>query len=409
MKIRALAFQALSRLSKGQGFDNRVGHAALSRNRRSDAALQAGVRFRGWRAAVLSVATLAGALTYLPAAQAASYVYVSNEDSHDVSVFAFDEQTGALSPLQTVSTGGIAMPMVLSANQLRLYVGVRTAPYRVLDFSVDPRTGQLTQLGEAPLANSMAYLSLDRSGKFLFSASYGGNMFSVNPIGPDGRPGNPQQTIPTGPMSHSIMASPDNRFVYGAVLGADQWLKFSFDPASGALTQASTPALTLPSKSGPRFFRFAPDGKHVYLIDELDARIHVLSYDAQHGTVKLEQTVSALPPDFGAQVPWGSDVHVTPNGRFLYASERRSSTITGFRIAPGSGKLTRIDSWPSETQTRGFNIDPTGHFLIAAGEKSGHVTVYKIDPHGRLQPIGRQAAGAGPNWIEFAQFNGSTD
>ena len=406
--MRATARQALSRLHEDPDSPKTRAVTAMSQNPHHGTGGR-GTTWRGWRALAVCAATFAGTLLCLPAAQAASYVYVSNEDSHDVSVFGFDEQTGALAPLQTVSTGGIAMPMALSASQLRLYVGVRTAPYRVIDFSIDPRTGQLTQLGDAPLANSMAYLSLDRAGKFLFSASYGGNMFSVNPIGPDGRPGNPQQTIPTGPMSHSIIASPDNRFVFGAVLGADQWLKFALDPDTGSLTQAAAPALTLPNKSGPRFFRFAPDGKHVYLIDELDARIHVLSYDATHGTVKLEQTVSALPPDFGAQVPWGSDLHLTPDGRFLYASERRSSTISGFRVASGSGKLTRIGTWPSETQTRGFNIDPSGHFLIAAGEKSGHLTVYRIDARGQLTTIGRQAAGAGPNWVEFAQFNGSTD
>jgi 6-phosphogluconolactonase len=353
--------------------------------------------------AITAVSLVASLTISASAAHAASYVYVANEDSHDVSVFSLNQADGALKPIETQSVGGIAMPMAVSPDQSRLYVGVRTAPFRVATFGIDPATGKLTSLGTAPLAASMAYLSTDKTGSFLFSASYGGNQFSVNPIGRGGIVGAPQQSIPTGPMSHSIMPSPDNRFVFGAILGEDKWVRFAFDSATGKLSD-ETVAYAPPGKSGPRFFHFSPDHRFVYLIDELDAKVHVLAYDAQQGSVHAVQTVSALPADFGNQVPWGSDVHLTPNGKYLYASERRSSTLAGFSVNAKTGELTRIGTWESETQTRGFDIDPTGRYLLSVGEKSGHLSAYRIQSNGQLQKIGRYATGDGPNWVEIVDF-----
>ena len=349
-------------------------------------------------------ASLVASLTFsASAAHAASYVYVANEDSHDVSVFALNQANGTLKPIETQSVGGIAMPMAVSPDHSRLYVGVRSAPFRVATFGIDAATGKLSNLGTSPLAASMAYLSTDKTGSYLFSASYGGNQFSVNPIGRGGIVGAPQQSIPTGPMSHSIMSSPDNRFVFGAILGEDKWVRFAFDAATGKLSD-ETVAYAPPAKSGPRFFQFSPDHRFVYIIDELDAKLHVLAYDAQQGNVHVVQTVSALPADFADKAPWGSDVHLTPNGRFLYASERRSSTVAGFRVNAKTGELTRIGTWPTETQTRGFNIDPTGRFLLAVGEKSAHLSAYRIQADGQLKKIGRYATGDGPNWVEIVDF-----
>jgi len=203
------------------------------------------------------------------------------------------------------------------------------------------------------------------------------------------------------------MPSPDNRFVFGAILGEDKWVRFAFDSATGKLSD-ETVAFAPPAKSGPRFFHFSPDHRFVYVIDELDAKLHVLAYDAQQGSVHEVQTVSALPADFGNQVPWGSDVHLTPNGRFLYTSERRNSTLAGFRVNAKTGELTRIGTWASETQTRGFNIDPTGHYLLAVGEKSGHLSAYRIQADGQLKKIGRYATGDGPNWVEIVDFPEAT-
>src|SRR6185295_17034394 len=146
--------------------------------------------------------------------------------------------------------------------------------------------------------------------------------------------------------------------------------------------------------SGPRHFIFSKDNKFVYLLNELNATVTTLALDAKSGTLKEVDSASALPPDtkLGAGAPrgavgapgqaprntdndiWASDLHLTPNGRFLYAAERTSSTLGAFRVDAASGKLSYLGSTPTEKQPRGFNIDPAGRFVVVSGEKSDTIS-----------------------------------
>jgi 6-phosphogluconolactonase len=353
-------------------------------------------------AAVLSSAVLPGV------AHAATYAYVSNADSQDISVFSLDKTNGSLAAVQTVAVGGTVMPMALSPDHLRLYAGLRSKPYSVVSFAVNPLDGKLLELGRAPLAESMAYVSTDATGHYLFSASYGGNLLAVNGIRADGTVADVQQTIKTGPMAHAIRNAPDNRYVFASVLGSDAWLRLKFDASNGQLTEDAKPAYSLPAQSGPRHFVFSPDHRFTYLIDELDGKLHVLAFNSANDTVKPIQTVSILPPNFSGDKPWGADVHLTPDGRFLYASERTSSTLAVFRVEQGSGKLTRVGTYATEKQPRGFNIDPSGKYLLAVGQLSTNMSAYRIDPKtGALTAIGQYPVGKGANWIEVVEFNGT--
>ncbi|MBN3724733.1 lactonase family protein [Burkholderia sp. Ac-20379] len=364
-------------------------------------------RHRALRAIAAAV-SLAAALTAAPAAQAATYAYVSNADSGTISVLRLDTGTGAVTPVDTVPVNGTVMPMTLSPDHLRLYAGVRSQPYRVLSFAVNPLDGHLAELGQAPLANSMPFLSTDLTGRWLFSASYDGALLAVNAIGADGVAGAVRQTIPTGPKAHAILPAPDNRTVFASVLGADAWLKLGFDAGTGELTLDPKPAYALPPKSGPRHFRFSPDQRFIYLIDELDGKLHVLAFDREHDRVKPVQTVSIVPPGFGNATPWGADLHLTPDGRFLYASERTSSTLATWRVDRATGHLTRIATTPTEKQPRGFAIDPSGRYLLAVGQLSTSLRTYRIDArNGALTPLGETPVGKGANWVEIVDFGGS--
>jgi 6-phosphogluconolactonase len=113
---------------------------------------------------------------------------------------------------------------------------------------------------------------------------------------------------------------------------------------------------------------------------------------------------SALPPGFAGK-PWAADIHVSPDGRFLYASERTSSTLSGFAIDTASGRLTPIGHWPTETQPRGFAIDPGGRYLLSVGQLSNSLTAYAIDAaSGALAPLNRYPIGANPNWVEIVEL-----
>jgi 6-phosphogluconolactonase len=344
------------------------------------------------------------------AVHAASYVYVSNADSQDISVFRLDTQSGALAAVETVPVGGTAMPMAFSPDHHHLYAALRSKPYRVVSFAVNPLDGRLLELGRSPLAESMAYISTDATGRYLLSASYGGNLLAVNRILDNGVVGDVLQTVKTGPMAHCIRTSPDNRYAFASVLGSDAWLRLKFDASTGALTEDAKPAYSLPKDSGPRHFVYSADQRFVYLIDELDGKLHVLAFNTATDTVKPIQTISILPAGFSGDKPWGADLHLTPDGRHLYISERTSSTLGAYSVNKETGKLTRIGTYATEKQPRGFNIDPSGQYLLAVGQLSPTLSAYRIDAKsGALHQLGQYPVGKGANWVEVVDFNGSNN
>jgi 6-phosphogluconolactonase len=358
-------------------------------------------------AAVASIALTAALLS--SGASADTFAYIGNAASNEVSVFHVEPATGKFETVETVAFPGVekagsSTPLAVSPDKHVLFAGIRSEPFTVLSFAIDAKSGRLNYRGRGPLADSMANIATDRSGKFLFSASYGGSKVAVNPIGADGIVGQPKQVIPTGLNAHAFLPSPDNAFVFATNLGSDQILSFHFDAATGALTPNDPPAIKVAEKNGPRHFVFHPNGKFVYLISELSAALLVFSYDAAHGTWQQVQQSSALPDKFEGK-PWAADIHVTPDGRFLYASERTSSTIRAFKIDPQSGHVTPIGSVPTEKQPRGFAIDPSGHLLAAVGEQSNAMSVYAIDAEsGALKQLASYPTGKQPNWVEFVSF-----
>jgi 6-phosphogluconolactonase len=102
---------------------------------------------------------------------------------------------------------------------------------------------------------------------------------------------------------------------------------------------------------------------------------------------------------------WAADVHMTPDGKFMYISERTSSSIGVFGVDRATGKLTYLSSTPTEKQPRGFAIDPKGRYLVATGEKSDTISVYAIDGSGALKPIAKTPTGKGANWVEIVSFD----
>jgi 6-phosphogluconolactonase len=344
------------------------------------------------------------------AGMAETFAYVGNADSNDISVFKLAE-SGEMTPVQTAAFTGVekpgsSTPLAITPDHRVLIAGIRSQPFLAVSFAIDPKTGQLSHIGNGPLADSMANIATDRGGKVLFSASYGGNKVALNPLQANGVVGEPKQVIPTGLNAHAFLPSPDNRFVFATNLGSDQVLSFAFDAAAGTLTPSDPPLFKTPEKSGPRHFVFHPNGKFVYLIHELNGDVAAYSYEARSGAWSEIQRTTALPEGFNGkdsgQKPWAADIHITPDGRFLYASERTTNTLTAYKVDATSGKLTTIGSVPTEKQPRGFNIDPTGRYLAAVGELSDGMTVYAIDQtSGALSKLKSYATGKKPNWVEF--------
>lgn len=346
----------------------------------------------------------------LASAEAATYVYVSNADSKDISVFSLNGQNGELTPIETasVASGGPAtvgsMPLALSPNKKLLYAATRFEPYTVVTFGVDPASGKLKQIGTAPLPDSMAYIATDKTGRHLFGASYGGHKLSVNPIDAQGLVSASTTVIPTGKNAHAAFTDPSNKYLFATNLGSDAVLQRKFDAKTGAVSDNSPASVITKPGAGPRHFRFHPNGRFFYLVNELDASLNVYAYNAGKGTLSELQSVTILPAGFTGK-PWAADIHLTPNGKFLYASERNSNSIAGFAVDARSGKLTALGNTPTETQPRGFAIDPKGRYLLAVGQTSHAMSVYSIDPDkGTLDRIKQLPVGKNPQWIEIVEL-----
>ena len=336
-------------------------------------------------------------------------VYVSCADDQHITTLAFDQTTGALRELDRTEVPGTdarsagSLPLAISPDRSRLYAGLRAEPWPVASFAIHPTTGKLTLLSLATLADSMCYLSTDATGRTLFSASYSGARLAANPITENGLAGDPAQILATPPKAHSALPSPDNRFHYAASLGGDAILCQAFDAATGRLAPAVQVAARTPAGAGPRHLAFGQGGRVLYVVNELDGTIITYGRDPDTGALAQRQIVSLLPPAVPLPVA-AADIHVTADGRFLYASERLTDTLNGFAIDPTTGTLTPLCRVPSEPTPRGFAIAPSGRFLLCAGLGSGRLGCYAIEPDGVLVPTGAIAVGRGANWVEIIEL-----
>ena len=251
----------------------------------------------------------------------------------------------------------------------------------------------------------------------------------MNPVGADGRIGDPLQVVPTARNAHSIRVDNSNRFVFAPHLGTDQIFQFVFDEKTGRLAANTPPVLQLKQGTGPRHLVMSQDNRFIYLLNELTATVTTLALDPSTGFLKefglrvcptsgyqarprvcraarLARPGANQAPRNTDKDIWAADLHLTPNGRFLYASERTTNTIGAIRIDSASGNVIYIGSTPTEKQPRGFNVDPTGQFIVVSGEKSDMLAVYSIDfESGTLKAVGRYRTGKGTNWVEVVAFD----
>jgi 6-phosphogluconolactonase len=328
-----------------------------------------------------------------------AHVYVSNADSGDISVLHMAAD-GQLQLQSMFTVAGNLMPMTISPSRHMLYAARRSDPMAVVCLAIDPQNRDLHRVGESALPASMAYVATDNTGRFLLAASYPGHQLTVSPVALDGLVGAVQQVVPTGPNAHAIMASPCNRYVLATSLGAGELMVYAFHAETGHLSLAST--WHGRTGAGPRHFRFDPSGRWVYLLNELDGTVDVLAWDGQHGRLSsVQSSVDILPPGFSGK-PWAADLHLTPDGRHLYTSERTSSTLAHFAVDAVTGHISLKGHTSVETQPRGFAIDPTGRHLLVVGQLSHHISRWSIDRDtGQLTLQQRLPVGQGPNWVEI--------
>src|SRR6476660_6849299 len=236
---------------------------------------------------------------------AKTFVYVSNAQDGNIDGYIMDTSTGALMPIGKAEAAKLGMPMTVSPNKKYRYAVIRSQPLRVLTYAIDPATGALTQKASAPLPDSMPYLSSDHTGRYLFTASYGGDKLAVSPIGENGLvEAEALQVIPTGRNAHSILPDRSNKFVYAATLGANQILQFVFDSKTGKLTANDPAAVSPEAGHGPRHMAVSPDNRNLYVLNELSGHVTQYAIDANKGTLAFVESISSVPPEAG--LVWGA-------------------------------------------------------------------------------------------------------
>ena len=284
----------------------------------------------------------------------------------------------------------------------------------VTAYAIDRKTGKLTYLNEtASRGADPCYISFDKTGRYALVANYTGGSVAVFPVLNDGRVGAASAFVQhtgkgarpdrqEGPHAHWIQTTADNRFAVAADLGLDEVLVYKFDAANGSL-KANDPAFAkLPPGTGPRHVAFAPNNKFVYVVDELNSTVTAFTYDAQGGVLSQIQTISTLPAGFSGAND-AAEIHIHPNGKFLFASNRGHDSIVVFSIDQHNGKLTLVNHFSTLGKTpRNFELDPSGRLLFAANEDSGNIVIFKINLNtGKLTPTGQTLSAPAPVSLRF--------
>ena len=257
------------------------------------------------------------------------------------------------------------------------------------------------------------YISFDKTGKYALVANYTSGSVAVFPVEADGRLGEASAFVQhsgssvnkdrqAGPHAHWIETTADNRFAIAADLGLDELLVYRFDAKNGTLAANDPPYAKLDPGSGPRHIAFHPNGKFVYVVNELGSSITAFSYDAGRGALKKLSTVSTLPKGFVGSND-AAEIHVHPNGRFLFASNRGNDSIAVFAIDRHTGALTPVGHFPVLGKTpRDFDIDPTGRLLFVANQDTNNISVFRIDLRsGRLTATGQELHVPSPVCLKF--------
>lgn len=276
--------------------------------------------------------------------------------------------------------------------------------------------GTLTFLDRQPCGGTNpVHLDLTPDGRTLVVANYTGGTVTALPVGADGRLGSPGSVLLLSgtpgpdpqeqdrPHPHHSPFDPAGRFVVIPDKGLDRLFVFRVGAEAGMIVPNEPPGVDTARGAGPRHLAFAPDAPYAYVINELDSTVTAYRYDAEAGTLAPLGSVSSLPGGWAGKNT-GSEIAVSPNGRFVYASNRGHDSIDIFAVGADDGALSAVGWEPTGGRTpRFFGLDPSGTFLYAANQDSDTIVTFRVDADtGRLHPTGQIIASGSPSCIVFA-------
>lgn len=328
--------------------------------------------------------------------------------SKGIYVARFDDQTGRLTaPELAVETKSPSFLALHPKGQVLYAVGEATSVGEtrqgaVTAFTIEPRTGRLTELNRQPSGGAgPCHLTLDAKRGLLFTANYGSGSVGALPIRADGTLDAPVSVAQhagasvnsqrqEGPHAHCVNLDPQNKFLLVCDLGLDKLMVYRLGEGAAALTPNDPPFTAVAPGAGPRHLAFQPNGKFIHVLNELNSTITTFEYNKQHGTLREGQTVSTLPAGYSGSTSC-AEIEVHPSGKFVYASNRGHDSLAVFAADKRTGLLSPVEHEPTQGKTpRHFTLDPTGRWLLAENQGSDSVVVFRVNATtGALEPTGQ--------------------
>jgi 6-phosphogluconolactonase len=335
-----------------------------------------------------------------PSFAAEPVVFVSafaSGEKGGIHAFGFDRDKGILKPLKR--TTGVQNPFFIAVSpDKRFLYSIDTEKFGgpeaafVGAFAIEGSEGGLRFLNrQSTRGTASCFLDIDPSGKTVLVASYNSGNVASLPVQTDGSLGEAVSLVQhsgssvdpkrqTGPNAHCFVVSPEGRHALAADLGIDKILIYTLDAISAKLEpNPAQPFVTLPPGSGPRHLTFHPNGKLVYVINELANTIGVFDWNPKDGTLKEKQVIGTLPKDFTGK-SYTADLKVAPDGRYLYGTNRGHDSVASYRIGV-DGTLALLHIQPSGGKgPQNLLMTPDGRWLLCANMPGNNVVVFRIDP-----------------------------
>lgn len=319
-------------------------------------------------------------------------VYVgtkSNQGNQGIYLLNFERSTGKLTLRNQFIDAKNPSFLAISPDKKTLYAAEENNPGSISALSIDKNTGELTYINAVSSEGAgPCFVTTDRTGKWCFAGNYMSGNMAVLPILSGGGLGKASQIIQHDsafpglnkdgkPHIHSINIAANNRDVFVVDLGTDRIMCYKFNHKTGKLVPSKTPHLNAEQGAGPRHFAFHPKSDYAYCIMETNNTITAYKY--QDGSLIPFQTINTLPSNFN-EISYCADIHISPDGRYLYGSNRGHNSISIFTISQKTGALSLIGHQSTfGIYPRNFAIDPSGEYLLVANQKSDNIQVFNID------------------------------
>ena len=346
----------------------------------------------------------------------------TGKKSKGIYVARFDPKSGSLSPAELVAETPSPSFLAVHPKNRSLYAVNEIGEFQgkkagaVSAYSIDASTGKLKPINQQSAGGpGPCHLVVDKAGKNVLVANYGGGSVASLPIGADGglepasafiqhSGSSANKNRQEAPHAHGIYLDPAAKFAYVPDLGLDKVLIYGFNAKKGALTAADPAFASVAPGAGPRHFALHPKGRFAYVINELVCTLTAFARDTKTGALREIQTLSTLPPSEDMKPQFSTaELYVHPSGRFLYGSNRGHDTIVVYAIDPKTGRLTYVENTSTQGKIpRSFGIEPSGDWLLACNQSSDSVVVFRIDEAtGRLTPNGKTIEVGAPVSVAF--------